>query len=111
MYYRYNDGVENIYEKIKRYKIVEEVRKKRKANKRIEDEKINTYIKSITPVYNIKDLLNKWKEYKPKYERDTKRLYFYDKVKVKDLLIIKRDIKNLNISDLIILENRYLLIG
>ena len=111
MYYRYDDGVENIYEKIKKYKMIEENRKRKKANKKIEDEKIDAYIKSITPVYNIKDLLNKWKEYKPKYERDTKRLYFYDKVKVKDLLIIKRDIKKLNISDLIILENRYLLIG
>ena len=111
MYYRYNDGVENIYEKIKKYKMIEENRKRKKTNKKIEDEKIDAYIKSITPVYNIKDLLNKWKEYKPKYERDTKRLYFYDKVKVKDLLIIKRDIKKLNISDLIILENRYLLIG
>ena len=111
MYYRYNDGVENIYEKIKKYKMIEENRKRKKTNKKIEDEKIDAYIKSITPVYNIKDLLNKWKEYKQKYERDTKRLYFYDKVKVKDLLIIKKDIKKLNISDLIILENRYLLIG
>ena len=108
---KYYDGVENIYEKIKKNKIMEENRKKRKANKKLEDEKINTYIKSITPVHSIKEMLNKWKEYKPKYERDTKRLYFYDKVKVKDLLIIKRDIKKLNISDLIILENRYLLIG
>lgn len=108
---KYYDGVENIYEKIKKYKMIEENRKRRKANKKIEDEKIDTYIKSITPVHSIKEMLNKWKEYKPKYERDTKRLYFYEKVKVKDLLIIKRDIKKLNISDLIILENRYLLIG